>query len=202
MKPFPRSAALAAALLLAASLLSADAGAQRPARQAPFEPSWGPPGDTGVTVRAADVASLDAILVAFYDAVSGPGGQQRDWNRVRQLFVPGARIVPSRPRQTGEGAEVLVQDVEHWIERATPIMARSGFFVAEIGRTTETFGNIAHVFSAYDVRRAPQEAPFARGINSFQLLRDGNRWWIVTIFWDSERPGNQIPQQYLEAPSR
>jgi hypothetical protein len=182
-------------------LSAASAGAQQHTQQMTPAPSWGPQRDTGVTAHSGDVASLDAILDAFYDAVSGSAGQERDWNRVRRLFIPHARIVPSRPRQSGEGAEVQVQDVEHWIERATPIMARSGFFVTEIGRTTETFGNIAHVFSAYDVRRAPQEAPVARGINSFQLLRDGNRWWIVTIFWDAERPDNQIPRRYRSAPS-
>ncbi len=57
-----------------------------------------------------------------------------------------------------------------------------------------------HVFSTYESRRAKaDEKPFARGINSIQLMQHGGRWWIVTVMWDSERPDNPIPAKYLEA---
>ena len=73
-----------------------------------------------------------------------------------------------------------------------------GFFEREIAQTSDTFGGVTHRFSTYDSKRTAQDAqPFARGINSIQLLNDGRRWWVVTIYWDSERPGNPIPQKYL-----
>jgi hypothetical protein len=178
------------------------AAAQQPTQQTPSAPAWGPPKETGARANPADVGSLDAILTALYDVISGPAGQKRDWNRMRSLFIPGARLIPSRPRQGGDGAELLVLDLEGWIERSGPLLEQNGFFEKEIGRTTETFGNITHAFSAYDSRRTAEEAPFARGINSIQLLKDGNRWWVVTIFWDFERPDNQIPQKYLSTSSR
>jgi hypothetical protein len=54
------------------------------------------------------------------------------------------------------------------------------------------------VFSSYESKRTAQDAkPFSRGINSIQLLNDGKRWYVVTIFWDSERPDNPIPAKYL-----
>jgi hypothetical protein len=28
-------------------------------------------------------------------------------------------------------------------------------------------------------------------------MNDGRRWWVVTVFWDSERPDNRIPEKYL-----
>jgi hypothetical protein len=53
------------------------------------------------------------------------------------------------------------------------------------------------VFSTYESRHALADAkPFERGINSFQLLYDGQRWWVVTIYWQGERPGLPIPPQY------
>jgi hypothetical protein len=56
------------------------------------------------------------------------------------------------------------------------------------------------VFDAYASRNAPGDAkPFARGINSFQLFNDGKRWYIVTIYWDAERPENPIPARYLHS---
>ena len=69
-----------------------------------------------------------------------------------------------------------------------------------MSRRVETFGNIAHVFSTYESRRAPGEKPFARGINSFQLVRDAKGWKVMTILWDSEREGNPIAEIRMPSP--
>ena len=145
-----------------------------------------------------DVASVDAIIAALYDVISGPAGQKRDWNRFYSLFYPGARLIPTGARPDG-GARAYAITPQEYAERSGPQLERNGFFEREIGRTSEAFGNIVHAFSAYDSKRTAQDpAPFARGINSIQLLKDGDRWWIVTVFWDSERPGNQIPAKYVK----
>lgn len=148
--------------------------------------------------RPEDVRSVDAILGALYDVISGPAGEARDWDRMRSLFAPGARLIPARPRPDGSGAEANVLTVDGYIDASSPIFERQGFFEREISRKTESFGNIVHVFSTYAARRAPEDPePFVRGINSIQLLKDGDRYWVVTIFWDSERPGSPIPERYL-----
>lgn len=152
------------------------------------------------TARAEDVRSIDAILAALYDVISGPAGQRRDWDRFRSLFVPGARLIPTGA-PAGQPARALVWSPEEYIQRAGASLERDGFFEREIGRVTETFGYVTHVFSAYDSRRTASDAtPFARGINSIQLLNDGTRWWVVSIYWDSERAGNPIPERYLKRP--
>lgn len=146
--------------------------------------------------RPDDVQSIDAILGALYDVISGPAGQKRDWDRMRSLFVPGARLIPTSV--SGDGATARVLDVDGYIQRASGAFEHDGFYEREIARRTDQFGNIAHVFSTYESRRGPNDAtPFARGINSIQLLKDGHRWWVVTIYWDAERPGNPIPTEYL-----
>ena len=151
------------------------------------------------TANPKDVASMDAILNALYDVISGPAGQQRDWNRLRSLFIPGARLIPTGTRPNGEtGARVL--DVEDYISQAGPYLEENGFFEREIARRTDSFGSIAQVFSSYDSRHKADDAkPFARGINSIQLTFKDNRWWVVTIFWDAERPDNPIPKKYLKS---
>jgi YVTN family beta-propeller protein len=145
------------------------------------------------TVRAADVASIDAIIAALYDVISGPAGQRRDWDRFRGLFAPNARLIPTGRRPDGTNTlRTLTPD--EYATQSGPGLERNGFFEREIGRRTEQFGAIAHVFSAYDSKRlATDAAPFARGINSIQLMNDGRRWWVVTVFWDSERPANPLP---------
>jgi hypothetical protein len=147
--------------------------------------------------RAQDVESIDAIIGALYDVISGPAGQARDWPRFHSLFVPGARLIPTGLTRENE-VRHRVMTAEEYATSSGPVLEERGFFEREIGRTTERFGNIAHVFSAYDSKRTPADAePFARGINSIQLLHDGTRWWVVTIFWDSERADNPIPPTYL-----
>lgn len=148
--------------------------------------------------RPADVGSLDAIMVAVYDAISGDAGQPRDWVRFRSLFHKDARLIPTGKNKDGDvSANALSPD--DYIKRAEPFLMK-GFFESEIARQIETYGNIAHVFSTYESRhKKDDKEPFARGINSFQLLNDGKRWWVVTIYWQGETPDNKIPKIYLKS---
>lgn len=176
----------AAVMVVAAAAMSAAAPAA--ARQA--EPATPP-------AAPQDVGSVDAIIAALYDVISGPAGQRRDWDRFNSLFIPGARLIPTGRAPDGTVRHRVMTPAEY-AATSGPVLEERGFFEAEIGRTTERFGNIIHVFSAYDSRTtAADPEPFARGINSIQLLHDGERYWVVSIFWDSERPDNMIPERYL-----
>ena len=160
------------------------------AAQAPSSPP--PP-----AAKPADVSSPDAILTALYDVISGPAGKARDWDRFRSLFVPGARLIPTRAKPDG-GAEATMITPDGYATTIGPRLEQNGFFEREIHKTVEQFGNVTHVFSTYESRRKAEDPqPFSRGINRIQLLKDANRWWVVTIYWDSERAGNTIPAKYL-----
>ena len=150
----------------------------------------------------ADVASIDAIITAAYDVISGPIGKERDWDRERSLFIPGARLIPTAKKAGGKDVDLAPQvlDVDAYIERVEPFFQKNGFFEKEIARRTEQFGNIAHVWSTYESRRkADDPEPFMRGINSIQLFHDGSRWWIVTIYWQQESLVDPIPAKYVKA---
>lgn len=146
-----------------------------------------------------DVGSIDAIMKAVYDVISGDKGKPRDWDRFRSLFYADARLIPSgKNAQTGViGARILSPD--DYVKRAEPSFVANGFFEREIARHVDIYGNIAQVFSTYESRRLPNDPkPFARGINSFQLFNDGKRWWVITIYWEAETPENPIPKEYLK----
>jgi hypothetical protein len=145
--------------------------------------------------RPADVASMSAIIEAVYNVISGPRGQPRDWDRMRSLFVPGARLISARTDKDGL-TTAHVMSVEDYIRLGDPMLKKDGFFEREAHRTEERFGNIAQVFSTYESRHEADAKPFQRGINSFQLLFDGHRWWVVTIYWQGERPELPIPKQF------
>jgi hypothetical protein len=144
-----------------------------------------------------DGKTIDSAIAALYEVISGPAGKERDWDRFRALFVPGARLIPAGRTLEGDGAKANVLTPDEFAERAGEAVKRQGFFESEIHRRAETFGPIAHVWSTYESRHAEGEDPFIRGINSIQLLRDGDHWRIVTIYWTAETPENPIPAEYL-----
>ena len=146
-----------------------------------------------------DVASLDAIMKAVYDVISGDAGKARDWDRFRSLFHKDARLIPSgKNAQTGViSARVLTP--EDYVQRAGPNLEKNGFHEREVARHVDIYGNIAQVFSTYaSFHKMDDKEPFMRGINSFQLLNDGKRWWVITIYWLAETPDNPIPKEFLK----
>ena len=178
--------------------------AQQPVLQPARQPAQQPAGQQGFAPLAAsnpaDVASIDAIITALYDVISGPAGEKRDWERFYSLFSPSARLIPTGRTAQGE-ARFRVWTPEEFAINSGASLERDGFFEREIGYTQQRFGNVVHRMSAYDSKRTEADpAPFARGINSIQLWNDGTRWYVVTVYWEAESPGNPIPEEYLRAP--
>jgi hypothetical protein len=149
----------------------------------------------------ADVGSIDAIITASYRLISGNAGEKRDWARMRSLFAPGARLVPSNKlagNRTPDAGTPEPLNVEEYIARVSDYFDKNGFFETEVARRSEQYDRIAHAFSTYESRHnADDPQPFMRGINSFQLFHDGRRWWILNIFWQQENLEKPIPDRYL-----
>ena len=145
--------------------------------------------------RPQDVASVDAIIHAFYDVISGPAGAPRQWRRDSTLYIPGIRFVAMSQRQARPTAEVM--DHAQFVAQSDPDFVKHGFFEREIHRVARRFGNIAHVFSTYEYRTTKDGPVLGRGVNSIQLFWDGSRWWIANATWDGERPDNPIPAELL-----
>lgn len=146
----------------------------------------------------ADVASIDSIMKATYDVISGDAGQARDWNRFRSLFFKDARLIPTGKDKAGN-IRISSISPEDYIKSSSSFFEKDGFFERETARTVEQFGNIAHVFSTYEAyRKKDDKKPFMRGINSFQLVNDGKRWYVLTIFWQAENDSLTIPKKYLK----
>lgn len=150
-----------------------------------------------IPVNPADVSTIDATIHSLYDVISGPAGEKRNWDRMRTLFLPEAKLMATGKRQDGTMGK-RIMSVEDYIITSGPFLEKDGFYEREIGRVTEQFGGVVHVFSSYDSKRTlKDEKPFMRGINSIQLWNDGRRWWIVSVFWQAETEDNPIPEKYL-----
>jgi len=149
-----------------------------------------------ISPRPEDVSSVDGIMKAFYEVISGPAGEARQWSRDRTLYIPGVRFVSMGVNAKGEPL-AHVMDHQQFVDSTDTDLTAKGFFEWEIHRETKRFGNIAHIFSTYESRITKDGPMIARGVNSIELYWDGKRWWIAGAIWDEERKDNPLPKDFL-----
>ncbi|MGZ8312072.1 MAG: hypothetical protein ACXWUR_08400 [Allosphingosinicella sp.] len=144
-----------------------------------------------------DLEAIGAAVDEMYAMISGPKGP-RDWSRQANCFHPQARQIRTWLEPNGRSA-MKMMGLDDYARDTTPFFAGNDFYEIEIDRRIDLFGNIAHVWSAYEARQSPGDAaPERRGINSIQLFRDPDRGWrIVAMIWDNERPGVSLPEDLL-----
>ncbi|MGE0588625.1 MAG: hypothetical protein AB7O48_08630 [Cyclobacteriaceae bacterium] len=138
-----------------------------------------------------DVATLDGIIKAYYEVVSGPEGPKQT-ERDKSLHHSSANVMVTGTTKTGEPFIRTMTLKEFHANTPT-----DAFYENEIHRVTEQFGSISHVWSTYEFRDTPGGPVLGRGINSIQLYNDGERWWVLNWVYDSERSSNPIPSKYL-----
>jgi len=143
------------------------------------------------------VKTLDSTLATLYGVISGEAGEERDWDLFHYLFAADARLIPSFKDKEGK---ITYQSLTPagYVERSGKWLVENGFYEIEIAREVDKFGPVVQVFSTYESYHSKKDKePFMRGINSIQLLNDGERWWVLNIYWSQESEENPIPKQYL-----
>jgi hypothetical protein len=150
-----------------------------------------------MTGEAEDRAAIGAVVDEMYAMISGPAGP-RDWSRQAKCFHPAARQIRTSLDEIGRPV-MKMMSLEQYARDTTPYFAANPFYEVEIGRRIDLFGNIAHVLSAYEARRSPDDGePERRGINSIQLFRTAEAGWrIVAMIWDNEREGVELPGELI-----
>jgi hypothetical protein len=141
----------------------------------------------------SEESRIGAVVDEMYAMISGPAGP-RDWARQAAIFHPEARQMRTGLDDSGK-VWIKIMSLDEYRENTTPFFAANPFYEIEIGRRLDVFGNMAHVWSAYEARTALDDAkPERRGINSIQLYRDETgRWQITSMIWDNEREGLALP---------
>ncbi len=139
-----------------------------------------------------DTSSVDAMVNAMYNVISGPAGQ-RDWKRFKNLFTPDAKM--GAVVKTKQGKEVFRSFTpDDYIKNNDPYFLKNAFIEKELHREMFSFGRIVQVFTTYEFESGAEKE---RGINSLQLVRSGDRWWIVSLIWQEESPENPLPKEFL-----
>jgi hypothetical protein len=183
-----------------------NAGAQQSApAPPPLAGSLASHPDWPAAKNPSDVDTVDHLLASLYNVISGPAGKPRDWSRFRSLFLPDGRLGVIRPEaaatQTTPASkgDAVFLTPDMYVARDDPYFKTHGFFEHSIANRVEEFGNLVEVWSTYESRHAADDSqPFARGINSIQIVRAQGRFWIASILWDDERTGVTLPEKYLK----
>jgi len=153
-----------------------------------------------IPARPEDVFTIEGIVTASYETISGGVGVPRDWGRDRTLFDPDSRSVAVQvDPKTGAITTKAVTE-QQFADEADAWMVKNGFTEREIAHVIKCYGNVATVLSSYEGKTSTGKVA-SRGVNIFQLYFDGKRWWILSMVWDEERPGNPIPPELLESPA-
>ncbi len=148
-----------------------------------------------IAPRPEDVSTIDGIIKAYYETITGPAGQPREWARDLTLYIPSIRLISLSVSEGKPVADIMSH--QEYVEGSDAFFIKNGFFEKEIHRVTHRFGNMVQVFSTYEARNTEDGPIIARGINGLQLYFDGTRWWITAAMWDDERPDHQIPKEFL-----
>jgi hypothetical protein len=187
-------------MLFASLALTAATPAQPPlAGSLAGHPNW------PVAKKMRDVDTAEHLLASLYDVISGPAGKARDWDRFRSLFLPDGRLgvirpdIPATRDEPERRGDIVFLSPDMYVERDDPYFKAHGFFEHSIANRVEEFGNLVQVWSTYESRRAADDAqPFARGVNSIQIVHAQGRFWLASVIWDEERSGLTLPAKYLK----
>ena len=145
--------------------------------------------------RLEDVSSVDAIIKASYEALSG-APDKLDLQRFKSLFAPDTRLATAKDDENGKPTYSL-RSVDEFL--AAVALRKLAMVEREIARRTETYENMVQVWSTYDLITDDNGVQrHQRGINSILLVYDGQRWWIVGAIWRNEVPGKPVPEKYLK----
>ena len=146
-----------------------------------------------VEARSEDVGTIEGIVKASYETISGGVGVARQWGRDRTLFDPNSRSVAIHVDAKTGAIKTESMTEQDFADRSDASLVKDGFTEREIKHIIKRFGNVATVLSSYEGSASGKV--LERGVNIFQLYFDGKRWWILSMVWDEERPGNPIPAE-------
>jgi hypothetical protein len=145
-----------------------------------------------------DLNTVNGIIHSLYNAISGSSGQDRDWSSFRTLFAENARMYIAVPNKDNNTSLRCITPAEY-IERNKTRLADIGFNETELYRITNSYGAGTQILSTYETHFLNKngEQEITQGINNIQLYFDGQRYYIVSIFWDGNAKNIQVPDRYL-----
>jgi hypothetical protein len=149
-----------------------------------------------IPARSEDVGSIEAIVKADYESISGGVGVPRQWARDLTLYDPNARSFSVYKDSKTSALAIWSPTLKEYADEADAHLVSEGFTEHELAHKIYRFGNVATVLSSYEGKFASGKI-YSRGVNIYQLYYAGKRWWISSVSWDGENFINPIPAELL-----
>jgi hypothetical protein len=143
-------------------------------------------------------STIDNLLSTMYQIISGEAGSTRNWALFRKLFRSEARINALGKDKHGMERYISLT-IEDYIRGAESSFQKQSLQEVEIGRITEEYGDMVHIFSSYETKNILNDdvVVLQRGINSIQLIYRDERYWIVSLLFNPETVDNPITDRHL-----
>lgn len=170
-------------LALAFALVPAAVVAQAPAESTSAD----------VSVACPPATTLDELIKALDDAVSGPGNKDRAC--LRDLMLPDARLAVVHKAEDGSYTPRILT-VDDWID-AVAKRGSEAFYERQIKVQADSYGHFASLWSTYEIRDTPDGKATVTGINSVQAVNDGKRWHVLTVLWEPDTTAGPVPKKYM-----
>jgi len=138
-----------------------------------------------------DVISIDSIIDAYYDVVSGSSEDPWQFERDKFIHSDNAVII----RLDDEGNALFLSLEAEYIPLA--ISPKESFYEIELKRVVSRYGNIAQVWSAFEIRTEPDLSTDIQGLNSIQLHYEKGRWYIDSWTTQMESDENLLVKEFL-----
>jgi hypothetical protein len=139
-----------------------------------------------------DAKTIDALMKASYEVVSGEKNAKRQWERDNYLHHPKAVYYYFDKKKQ----EQVTMTLPEFHKETDDMVLNTAFYESEINREVRIFGNIAHVWSTYQTKLEKDGKVARRGINSIQLIFEHNRWYIISWTFSGETDKNIIPKTF------
>ena len=138
------------------------------------------------------VKTIEGIVGETIRIISGAKGVERDWEAFRNLYTDDAKITIVAQKKDGTNS-IKTITLEKFVRLGKNFYKKEGFYEYELKKTIDEYNGIAHVVQSYQTKYADKNN---RGINSYQLVFDGKRWWINNLMWTDNKNGVDIPKEY------
>lgn len=135
------------------------------------------------------VKTIEGTVGETYKIITGERGSTRNWEAFRQLFTPDAQMSVLVHDTAGRG-QVRTFTLEAFVRNGMKYYESDGFIERPIKTIIHEYNGIANVFQSYYAKEAEREE---EGVNSLQLIFDGERWWITSVLWTSNANGVELP---------
>lgn len=140
------------------------------------------------------VKSIDGIVKEVLRLVSGEKGKVRNWQAMRNLFLPTATFtVLNNSDSLPQPVETV--SLDNFIELMHDEYYEQGYLECETGKTIDEYNGIANVFQSFYGKDSENKEE--RGINSYQLVYFKKRWWVANLLWTGDANGVKIPKKYM-----